>query len=128
MSTNLTCIAIDDDPVFLRKIEAFIEEIPEIVLLESHSNAIKGATAVIKQKPDILLTDIEMPYTDGFYLIDWLKPKLASMASPPRIIVISSLWLKEEELPQQAAGFINKYDLKEPAILRQMLNTLFGDR
>jgi DNA-binding NarL/FixJ family response regulator len=126
MSTNLTCIAIDDDPVFLRKIEAFIEEIPELQLLESHSNAIKGATSVIKSAPDVLLTDIEMPYTDGFYLIDWLQPKLASMEKPPKIIVISSLWLKEEELPRDAAAFINKYDLKEPEILRRTVQGLFS--
>ena len=126
MSKTYTCIAIDDDPLLLRKLEAYLEDIPWLTFLESYNNPIKGASAVISTKPDILLLDIEMPMIDGHYLVDWIGPKLELMENPPKVIIVSSLNVpKEEQLPQ-VTGYINKSNVTSPAALDTMLRELFN--
>lgn len=87
--TTYSCIAIDDDELFLMNLEAFFEEIPSHKLLGTFANAVQGATAVIRELPDFLLIDLEMPYMDGYSLLDWILPRLKELAKQPKIIVIS---------------------------------------
>ena len=121
MSKNYTCIAIDDDPLLLRKLQAYIEDIPWLTFLESHNNPIKGASAIVSIKPDIIFLDIEMPMVDGNYLVDWIGPKLEIMENPPKIFIVSSLTIpKEEQLPQ-VTGYINKANVTSPEALETRL-------
>lgn len=126
MSKHYTCIAVDDDPILLRKLEVYIEKIPWITFLESHYNPVQGATAIVKQQPDIILLDIEMPHIDGYYLIDWIQPKLAALENPPQVIVISSLNILEEDQAPGVTGYINKADLNTPEDLEIRLKTLIS--
>ncbi len=124
MPKQYTCIAIDDDPLLLRKLETYIEDIPWLKFLESHNNPIQGASAVISIKPDILLLDIEMPMVDGNYIVDWIAPKLELMENPPKVIIVSSLTIaKENQLPQ-VTGYINKANVTSPEALNKMLKEL----
>jgi chemotaxis response regulator CheB len=104
-------MCVDDDPLFVRKMEAYIEEIEWLTFIEAHNNPVQGATAIITRKPDVVFLDIEMPYIDGNYLVDWIKPNLAQMETPPKIIVVSSLTHPPEELLKNADGFINKSEV-----------------
>ena len=126
MSKKYTCIAIDDDPLFLRKLEVYIEDISWLTFLESHSNPIQGASAIISIKPDIVLLDIEMPHVDGNYLIDWVGPKLELMENPPKVIIISSLTVPEEDQLPGVTGYINKANLATPNELETRLEELIN--
>lgn len=108
MEEVFKCISIDDDPLFVRKIESFLEDITWIELVEKFNNPIKGATGVVSHKPDLVLLDVEMPYMQGDYLVDWLKPSLEQMETPPKIIVMSSLDNPPQEMLDYTDGFINK--------------------
>lgn len=122
----LTCISIDDNPLFTRKLEAFTSKLDWISIVDSFDNPIKGATAILNMKPDVVFLDIEMPYIDGAYLVDWIKPQLEQMDTPPRIIVISSLVDPPKELLASANGFINKSSVTDPDTLEQKLKEILG--
>jgi len=79
----ITCLAIDDDPLFLQLLESFISEIKDVELLASYENPVDGIMQVVKQKPDVLLIDIDMPYLDGWETLDSLDKK-------PKVIMISA--------------------------------------
>lgn len=79
----ITCIAIDDDPLFLQLVDSYLKDNSDIELLATFTNPIDGIVQVVKQKPDVLLIDLEMPYLDGFETLDTLDKK-------PKIIMISA--------------------------------------
>lgn len=124
MSEHYTCIAIDDDSLLLRKLDAFLEDISWIDLLETHTNPVQGATAVVTQQPDLVLLDIEMPHIDGHYLIDWIGPKLETLDKPPKVVIVSSLNVPEEDQVPGVLGYINKVDLTTPEVLEARLRDL----
>lgn len=124
MTQTYSCIAIDDDPLFLRSLTAFIREIHWLKLEGTFENPIKGATAIVTMKPDLVLLDMDMPHVDGQYLIDWIGPKLRSMSPSPRIIVVSSVVKPSEKLLSTVTGFIPKTELKDPGSLEVALRRL----
>ena len=79
----ITCIAIDDDPLFLQLIGSYFDEYEELELISSYQNPVDGIMQVVKKKPDVLLIDLEMPYLDGFETLDTLDKR-------PKIIMISA--------------------------------------
>lgn len=109
-----SCIAIDDDPLFLKMLQVLISEIPELELLASYSNPIDGIMAAVKQKPNVLLIDYEMPYLDGFEALD-------TMDNLPKIIMISGYLeaYEVEDTELEISGFISKSDLRSPEVLRE---------
>lgn len=121
-----TCISIDDDPLFTRKLEAFVEEIEGLELIDTFNNPIQGATAVIKQNPDILFLDMEMPHTGGGYLMDWLDPKLQTMEKQPKVIIITSLDKEKTESLPNVSGYINKFTLNSEEVLEKEVNRVLG--
>ncbi|MEQ9426003.1 MAG: response regulator [Cyclobacteriaceae bacterium] len=93
-----TCIALDDDPLFLKTIEAYINEIPWLQLIAKFTNSVEGTVAITKEKPDLLILDYQMPYLDGLDVIDTLEKK-------PKVLVISG-HLDELSLPEVEADKI----------------------
>lgn len=79
----ITCIAIDDDPLFLQMLDAYFTEFENMELLSTHPNPVNGIMQVVKKKPDVLLIDLEMPYLNGFETLDTLDKK-------PKIVMISA--------------------------------------
>lgn len=79
----ISCIAIDDDPLFLQLISSYFDEYENIELISIHPNPVNGIMQVVKKKPDVLLIDLEMPYLDGFETLDTLDKK-------PKIVMISA--------------------------------------
>ena len=126
MNDTLTCLAIDDDALFLRKLEAFIMEIPWLQLISMHKNPVQGATAFVKEQPDVLFMDMEMPHVDGGYLVDWLSPKVSAMTKKPVIIVISSLEDIDIQAMPNVSGYLNKFKLNEAETLAQKVKEVTG--
>lgn len=120
--STLTCIAIDDDPLFLAKLDAFIEEITWLHLVDKFTNPVQAATAIVKQCPEILLLDIEMPYIDGYEMLDWITPKIDKLHPRPHVVVISG---KRDNLfyfnDKEILCSIFKSELTEPGVLEQAI-------
>lgn len=79
----ITCIAIDDDALYLRVLESYISQMEGVKLLATYENPVNGIMQVVKQKPDVLLIDREMPNLDGFEILETLDKK-------PKVIMISA--------------------------------------
>jgi len=75
----------EDDPVTARFLASLLEDKDyEVVIAEDGENACKLARSM---KPDLILTDVVMPYKDGFDMLRVLRadPTLADV----RIILVS---------------------------------------
>ncbi|MFY0686491.1 MAG: response regulator [Cyclobacteriaceae bacterium] len=121
-----TCMAIDDDAIFLRKLSVFIDDIDWLSLKHTYTNSVKGATALISNKPDLLFLDMEMPHAGGGYLMDWLEPKINEMEPKPKVIIVTSLEASSIEGLPNVTGYINKFDLKSSEVLEGRLKEILG--
>jgi DNA-binding LytR/AlgR family response regulator len=72
---ELTCIAIDDEPLALEIISAYIEKVPFLKLLKTFDNAIDSIDFIKKNKVDLMFLDIEMESLTGIQLIHALKDR-----------------------------------------------------
>lgn len=79
----ISCIAIDDDPLFLTLLKSYFSEYSHLELIGSYLNPVDGIMEVVRQKPDVLLIDKEMPYLDGM-------ETLSTLDQTPKVIMISA--------------------------------------
>lgn len=79
----IRCIAIDDDPLFLTILKTYFAEYDDMELVATYLNPVDGIMQVVKQKPDVLLIDKEMPYLDGMETLSTLDNK-------PMVVMISA--------------------------------------
>ena len=79
----LNCIAVDDEPLALGLVSAFIEQTPFLTLAGRYSNALDALKAIHSQKIDVIFLDIQMPDLNGIELARVLDN---SKSNKPRII------------------------------------------
>jgi two-component system response regulator LytT len=79
----LNCIAVDDEPLALGLVSAFIEQTPFLNLVGRFSSAVDALRAIHAQKIDVVFLDIQMPDLNGIELARVLDN---SKANKPRII------------------------------------------
>ncbi len=72
---ELNCIAIDDEPLALEIITAYIEKVPFLKLLTTFDNAIDSIDYLRKNKVDLMFLDIEMESLSGIQLLHALKER-----------------------------------------------------
>lgn len=72
---ELKCIAIDDEPLALEIITAYIEKVPFLRLLKTFDNAIDSIDFIKRNKVDLMFLDIEMEALSGIQLIHALKER-----------------------------------------------------
>jgi DNA-binding LytR/AlgR family response regulator len=70
----IQCIVVDDEPLAVQVIEAFISKMPELQLQRSFSNPLE-ALACLKQEPSVKLVflDIQMPELTGIEFMQLLQ-------------------------------------------------------
>ena len=61
----LKCIAIDDEPLALRQISAYIAKIPSLELAATFNNAIEAQQRLASERVDLIFVDINMPDLNG---------------------------------------------------------------
>jgi DNA-binding LytR/AlgR family response regulator len=72
---QLTCIAIDDEPLALELIKNYVSRIPALQLLHTFDDALSGAEFLKKGTVDLLFVDINMPDITGVELVRSLEQK-----------------------------------------------------
>ncbi|WP_266365916.1 LytR/AlgR family response regulator transcription factor [Tellurirhabdus rosea] len=70
---TLTCMAVDDEPLALGLVCAFIEKTPFLTLTGRYSNAVEALQALEQQEVDVLFLDIQMPDLTGIELARLLE-------------------------------------------------------
>ncbi|GGF12268.1 DNA-binding response regulator [Hymenobacter cavernae] len=81
---TLNCIAVDDEPLALGMVCAFIEQTPFLRLVGRYSSAVEALRGLQEQDVDLIFLDIQMPDLTGIELarvLDKGRPGLG-----PRII------------------------------------------
>lgn len=64
----LTCIAVDDEPLALGLVCAFVQQTPFLNLVGRYSNAIEALKSLHAQPVDLIFLDIQMPDLTGIEL------------------------------------------------------------
>lgn len=113
----IKCLAIDDDPLFLKMLGVFFNDIKTATLIDSFTNPVEGTMAIVKQKPDVILLDIEMPYLTGLEALETLDKR-------PKVIVISGHSITPSELDISVDKFISKSQLQSSQMLEEAINSV----
>ena len=72
---QLTCVAIDDEPLALELLRQYISRFSELKLLQTFTDPIEGVTYLKKHNADLLFIDINMPDITGIELVKSLPVK-----------------------------------------------------
>jgi YesN/AraC family two-component response regulator len=78
------CIA-DDSASLVELLKKFIEKDPLLIVVGLASNGDEALTIVEKERPDVLLLDLSMPVSDGFFVLDQVSLQFPEV----KIIVLS---------------------------------------
>lgn len=76
---NLTCIAIDDEYLALQVLREYSKQLPFISLAGEFTNPVEALAFLESNVIDVILLDIQMPFLDGFQVMERLR-------KPPMII------------------------------------------
>lgn len=79
---RLTCIAVDDEPLALGLVAAFIEQTPFLTLVGKYSSAVEALRGLSEQPVDLIFLDIQMPDLTGLDLARVLESRSAGQPAP----------------------------------------------
>lgn len=85
MPDALRILAVDDEPLALRRVELLLQRIPGVELVGKATNGPEALLHIEEHKPDVALLDIKMAGMTGFDLVD-------SLAGPhvPLVIFVTA--------------------------------------
>jgi DNA-binding LytR/AlgR family response regulator len=86
--TALRVIAIDDEPLALRRLEWCLQDVPDVALVGKTGHPQRGLELIRTLAPDVVLLDVEMPELSGFELIDALGT--LDNAPMPEIVFVTA--------------------------------------
>lgn len=81
--TGLKVIVVDDEPLGINVLKNYIEQVKELNLLHTFSNAIETGSYLLSNKVDVIFLDINMPIISG---LDFLK----DLSDKPIIIITTA--------------------------------------
>lgn len=79
----MICIAIDDEPKALDILEMFVSKVSFLDLGGKFRDPIEGMNCIVKDKPDLIFLDINMPGLSGLQLIK-------TLSNPPMVILTTA--------------------------------------
>jgi DNA-binding LytR/AlgR family response regulator len=72
--TALRVVAVDDEPLALRRLELLLQRIEDVELVGIARSGDEGLELISATRPDVVLLDVEMPGLSGFDVVDALGP------------------------------------------------------
>lgn len=107
-------VVIDDNLLVLKKVSHFLRKNGHDVV--ESSNAMEGLSLILKHQPDVVVTDLLMPYVTGDELYKTLN---FTHKVSPRMIFITSL---KDKYIRELNENINKEDIIPKPINLSVLN------
>lgn len=117
-------VIVDDHPILVRGLHDIIQEQRDLEVVAEAANATEAIVAIETHRPDLIITDISLPGTNGFTLIQDIRARWATLP----IVVFSrhdSVNYAERALKAGAQAYISKKDDPD-AILAAIRNALQG--
>jgi len=81
---KIKVLVVDDSAFYRQSIISMLKTFPDIGVIGSVANGNEAMRFVIKEKPDVITLDLEMPEMDGFTFLRWLMRN-----EPIPVLVIS---------------------------------------
>lgn len=78
----MNCIAIDNDPQSLKRIDDFCSEIDFLNLINTFANPLESVTILNNKKIDLIFLEVQMPQING---IEFIK----TLSNPPLLVFIT---------------------------------------
>ena len=79
MTMMIRCMAIDDEPLALRQLKAYLEKVPYFEMVGCCRSALEAARLMETEPTDVLFIDINMPDLNG---LDFVR----SLSHPPLVV------------------------------------------
>ena len=83
---QIRCIAIDDEPLAITKLESFIRRIPELNLIRTFDNSIEAMVWLKENPADLIFLDIQMEQLTGIQFLE-------ATGTTSKIIITSAYFL-----------------------------------
>jgi DNA-binding LytR/AlgR family response regulator len=83
MIGNMKCIIVDDEPLAIEILEAYVGKIDQLEIAGTFRNAVSAFTFLQSNTVDLIFLDIQMPKLTG---IDFLK----TLKDPPKVILTTA--------------------------------------
>jgi two-component system LytT family response regulator len=78
MEKAITTIIVDDEPACIKALCSDLEQYPEIEVIETITSVEKAKKILLKQQPQLLFLDVEMPKMNGIELLQEIGNSLHS--------------------------------------------------
>jgi two-component system LytT family response regulator len=79
LSSPVTAIIIDDEPLARMIVQEYLQSYPGITLLQECSDGFEGIKAIQQHHPNLIFLDIQMPKINGFEMLELVE-------DPPAVI------------------------------------------
>ena len=115
---RIKLVVVDDHVLFRRGLTGLLADMPEFLVVAEAGNGREALEAVDRERPDIVLLDVNMPGMDGIATVQALRARRES----PRILMLT-ISQNEEDLFGAIRAGADGYVLKntEPEDLRRSL-------
>lgn len=114
-TAGVRILVIDDDPVSLRFVSSMLKEEGYEVLVAEDGE--QGCRLAIRELPDLIVSDLLMPYRDGFQVVRELRRHRALLRTP---VLLLSMRDREEDIVRGLEGGADDYVIK-PFNARELL-------
>jgi len=88
MAPNI--LVVDDDPNIRELLEIHLRNAGYAV--RTARDGVEGGYSVLRQRPDLIITDVQMPYMDGFELVAALRADSEFSAIPVIMLTSEAEW------------------------------------
>lgn len=75
MTRNIKCLAVDDEPIALEKLQNYINKIPYFDLVATCTDALEAMKVMNEHPIDAMFIDINMPDLNGLAFVESLSPR-----------------------------------------------------
>ncbi len=111
MEKKIRVLIVDDSAVVRQSLSAILEEDPAIEVMGTAADPIIAVKKIMKEVPDVITLDIEMPRMDG---LTFLKKIMSQHPIP--VVVISSLTARGTEVALKALEYGAAEIIGKPAM------------
>ena len=84
--TPLRILIVDDDDLFAGSLSAILSGDPRLEVVDRAADGAEGLTAASRERPDVVVLDVNMPVLDGFQASRLIRSKLPDV----RIVIVSA--------------------------------------
>jgi CheY-like chemotaxis protein len=117
-------LIVDDDELFTKVLSGYIHQYYPLLQVETCTNPLLALPAMKRGDLSLLLVDLEMPYLDGNKIF-----RFATEAGidKNRIVILSGRdaeYLHEHFPMGTCLAVLNKYEVKQKAVLDMIFNSL----